>query len=92
VNFDRPYLRSGLALAGTNAGAYDRFLSRFAERTAHVDALCKAQLMMKNKYPDLYYWGSFICQGDPGSLTWNPGANPAESNPDFREKPKEKIL
>ena len=24
--------------------------------------------MMKAKYPDPYYWGAFICQGDPSAL------------------------
>ena len=33
-----------------------------------VEALRKAQLVMKKKYPDPYYWGSFICQGDPSPL------------------------
>ena len=31
-------------------------------------ALREAQVAMKNKYPDPFYWGSFICQGDPSPL------------------------
>lgn len=34
-----------------------------------AEALCKAQLAMKEKYPNPYYWGAFICQGNPGPLT-----------------------
>lgn len=33
-----------------------------------VDALRKAQLAMKATYQDLYYWGAFICQGDPNPV------------------------
>jgi tetratricopeptide (TPR) repeat protein/CHAT domain-containing protein len=44
----------------------------FYRRVLHgqgvADALRDAQLAMKEKYPDPYYWGAFICQGDPGPL------------------------
>ena len=33
-----------------------------------VDALREAQLIIKSKYPDPYYWGAFICQGDPSPV------------------------
>jgi tetratricopeptide (TPR) repeat protein/CHAT domain-containing protein len=33
-----------------------------------VDALRKAQLAMKATYQDPYYWGAFICQGDPNPV------------------------
>ncbi len=33
-----------------------------------VDALRKAQLAMKATYQDPYYWGAFICQGDPNAV------------------------
>jgi CHAT domain-containing protein len=33
-----------------------------------AEALREAQLAMKEKYPDSYYWGAFICQGNPGRL------------------------
>lgn len=36
---------------------------------SRVDALREAQRTMKAKYPDPCFWGAFICQGDPGSLT-----------------------
>jgi CHAT domain-containing protein len=34
-----------------------------------AEALRKAQLNIKEKYPDPYYWGAFICQGNPGPLS-----------------------
>lgn len=33
-----------------------------------AEALRAAQLTMKAKYSNPYYWGAFICQGDPGPL------------------------
>jgi CHAT domain-containing protein len=33
-----------------------------------AQALREAQLIMKEQYPDPYYWGAFICQGNPGPL------------------------
>jgi CHAT domain-containing protein len=33
-----------------------------------AQALREAQLAMMVRYPDPYYWGAFICQGDPGPL------------------------
>ena len=33
-----------------------------------AEALREAQLQMKEKYPNPYYWGAFICQGNPGPL------------------------
>jgi CHAT domain-containing protein/tetratricopeptide (TPR) repeat protein len=33
-----------------------------------AEALRQAQLAMKAKYPDPFYWGAFICQGDPSPL------------------------
>lgn len=32
------------------------------------EALRKAQRSMKNRHPDPYYWGAFICQGDPAPI------------------------
>ena len=43
-----------------------------------VEALRQAQLNLKKQYPDPYYWGAFICQGDPSPLPALPaGVSPA---------------
>lgn len=33
-----------------------------------ADALREAQLAMRERYPEPYYWGAFICQGNPGPI------------------------
>src|SRR5262249_37564700 len=52
------------------------------------ESLRRAQLALKKKYPSPYYWGAFICQGDPRSMnlmpidparTLPPGARPANA-------------
>jgi CHAT domain-containing protein len=50
-----------------------------------ADALRETQLAMKMKYPDPYYWGSFICQGDPAPLNCLPAS---ESEP-FPKRPRQ---
>ena len=45
----------------------DDFYRRILAGQARADALREAQLAME-KYPDLFYWGAFIGQGDPGPL------------------------
>jgi CHAT domain-containing protein len=35
-----------------------------------AEALRAAQLAVKKRQPDPYYWGAFICQGNPGHLGW----------------------
>jgi CHAT domain-containing protein/tetratricopeptide (TPR) repeat protein len=38
---------------------------------SRAEALHAAQLTLKEKYPTQpYYWGAFICQGDPRPLEW----------------------
>jgi CHAT domain-containing protein/tetratricopeptide (TPR) repeat protein len=44
------------------------FYQRLLEGTPCADALREAQLSMKAKYHNPFYWGAFICQGDPGPL------------------------
>jgi CHAT domain-containing protein len=42
--------------------------SRILKGEPRADALRNAQLTIKAEYPEPYYWGAFICQGDPGPL------------------------
>jgi CHAT domain-containing protein len=44
------------------------FYRRILAGQPRADALREAQLAMKAKYPHPFYWGAFICQGNPGSL------------------------
>jgi CHAT domain-containing protein/tetratricopeptide (TPR) repeat protein len=44
------------------------FYRRVLAGQAVADALREAQLSMKQKYPDPYFWGAFVCQGNPGPL------------------------
>jgi CHAT domain-containing protein len=44
------------------------FYRRILVGRPRADALREAQLAMKAEYPDPYYWGAFICQGNPGPL------------------------
>jgi len=46
----------------------DEFYRRLLAGRGRADALREAQLTMKAKYPDPFYWGAFICQGDPSPL------------------------
>jgi CHAT domain-containing protein len=45
------------------------FYRRLLDGQGRAEALREAQLAMKAKYPDPYYWGAFICQGDPSPLS-----------------------
>ena len=44
------------------------FYGRLLAGRGRAEALREAQLAMKAKYPDPFYWGAFICQGDPSPL------------------------
>jgi CHAT domain-containing protein len=44
------------------------------------NALREAQLQMKKKYPNPFYWGAFICQGDPRALFYRNVATSSEKN------------
>jgi CHAT domain-containing protein len=50
------------------------FYQRVLSGQGVADALREAQLAMKARYADPYYWGAFICQGDPGPLRSSPPA------------------
>ena len=44
------------------------FYRRILAGEGRAEALRQAQLTLKQKYPEPYYWGAFICQGEPGPL------------------------
>jgi CHAT domain-containing protein/tetratricopeptide (TPR) repeat protein len=44
------------------------FYRRLLAGQGRAEALRQAQLTLKAKYPDPFYWGAFICQGDPSPL------------------------
>jgi CHAT domain-containing protein len=44
------------------------FYARLRWGQGRADALRAAQLALKARHPDPYYWGAFICQGDPEPL------------------------
>jgi CHAT domain-containing protein len=46
----------------------EEYYSRMLAGEGRAGALRQAQLAMKEKHPDPFYWGAFICQGDPGPL------------------------
>jgi len=47
-------------------GFYDRALPGSQGRSA---ALREAQLALKKQRPDPYFWGAFVCEGEPSPLT-----------------------
>ena len=58
----------------------EEFYRRILAGEGRADALRHAQLKLRQKYPDPYFWGAFICQGDPaplrGPVPAPPGARP----------------
>jgi CHAT domain-containing protein len=50
------------------------FYRRLLAGEPRAEALRQAQLAMKARYPDPFYWGAWICQGEPGALTGHSGA------------------
>jgi CHAT domain-containing protein/Tfp pilus assembly protein PilF len=44
------------------------FYQRLRSGEGRASALRQAQLEIKKKFSNPYYWGAFICQGDPGPL------------------------
>jgi tetratricopeptide (TPR) repeat protein len=45
------------------------FYQRLLAGVPRAEALRQAQLQLKSRYPDPYYWGAFICQGEPTPLS-----------------------
>ena len=50
----------------------EHFYGRVLAGAGRAEALRQAQLTLRAKYPDPFYWGAFICQGDPSA----PGHGP----------------
>jgi CHAT domain-containing protein len=46
----------------------ENFYRRVLAGEPRAEALQNAQLAMKAKYPHPFFWGAFICQGNPGPL------------------------
>ncbi len=46
----------------------EAFYGRLLAGEGRTEALCQAQLALKAKYPEPFYLGAFICQGDPCPL------------------------
>jgi CHAT domain-containing protein/tetratricopeptide (TPR) repeat protein len=44
------------------------FYHRILQGQPRTEALRQAQLALKAQHPDPYYWGAFVCQGDPAPL------------------------
>ena len=46
----------------------DAFYGFLRPGTSPTEALRKAQLSIREKHPEPYYWGGLICQGDPTAI------------------------
>jgi hypothetical protein len=44
------------------------FYRRILDGEPRADALRHAQLAIRQRFPNPFYWGAFICQGEPGPL------------------------
>jgi CHAT domain-containing protein/tetratricopeptide (TPR) repeat protein len=47
----------------------EAFYGRLASGSGRSDALRQAQIEMKAKNPHPFFWGAFICQGNPGPIS-----------------------
>ena len=46
----------------------EAFYGKLKAGVPRAEALRAAQLEMKANNPDPYFWGAFICQGEPGPM------------------------
>jgi CHAT domain-containing protein/tetratricopeptide (TPR) repeat protein len=44
------------------------YINLIDKKMGRAAALRQAQLELRKEHPDPFYWGAFICQGDPGPL------------------------
>jgi CHAT domain-containing protein len=51
-----------------SAELMQRFYANLATGLSRAEALRDAQLDLATRYPHPWFWGAFICQGDPGPL------------------------
>jgi CHAT domain-containing protein len=54
------------------------FYGRALSGQGVAEALRQAQLAMRERHPHPYFWGAFVCQGDPGPLAR--GARPGSAS------------
>jgi CHAT domain-containing protein/tetratricopeptide (TPR) repeat protein len=50
----------------------EEFYRRLLAGEGRADALHAAQQVLRRKYPEPYFWGAFVCLGDPGPLATAP--------------------
>jgi CHAT domain-containing protein len=50
-----------------------RFYEGVIAGRSRIEALRDAQLWLRQRHPEPFYWGAFICQGDAGPLRSRPG-------------------
>jgi CHAT domain-containing protein len=48
------------------------FYRRILGGEPRAEALRQAQLELRKRHPNPFYWGAFICQGEPGPLGTTP--------------------
>ncbi len=65
------------------------FYERLMAGEPRADALRGAQLELMKDYPHPWFWGAFICQGDPGALR---GEAPERRAPDRRTNRSGEVL
>ncbi len=65
---DFPFDGQTVLAEATFVSGGEILVGRILAGEGRADALRNAQLALRQKYPDPYFWGAFICQGDPGPL------------------------